>query len=206
MIVAPPVAIAVSPARVALAAGETRELHVANRGSSTAVVAVATAGYALGLHGRVRLLAGGAAVVVRPQRLVVAPRRSATLTVTGAARSPGDHPGVVLLTTERPASDIAVRVRVGVVVLVRGSGPVVHRVVVERVRAHAGRLDLWLRNSGNVAEALRIRVGVGKRWLRDSRQLLPHARGVSELRVHAHGLVQVEIAYGARVLRRVFRL
>ena len=210
MIAVPPVAIAVSPARVVLAAGETRQLHVANRGSSPAVVGVVTAGYTLGLRGRVRILARSSSVAVTPRRLVVPARGSAALSVVGAARGPGDHPALVLLTTQRPQSDIAVRVRVGVVVLVRGAGRVVHRLAAERLRVRRGRLELWLRNRGNVAEALGIRVRLGRRVLRDTRQLLPHTRGVSELRypgrLHGRFRVRVEIVFGGRVLRRTFRL
>lgn len=210
MIAAPPVAIAVSPARVAVAAGETRELHIANRGASPASVVVTTAGFAYGLRGRVRILARGSAVAVTPTRVVVPPRGSATLTVAGRPVGPGDHPSLVLLTTRRPRSDIAVRVRVGVLVLVRGAGRVVHRLSLERVRLHGGRLQLWLRNGGNVAEPLRILVRLGKTWLRDTRQLLPHARGLSELRLprrlRGARRARIEIVFGGSVLRRTLRL
>ncbi len=207
MIAAPPVAIAVSPARVLLAAGETQPLHLANRGTDAASVRVTTAGYALGLRGRVRILGSRGAVLVRPARLVVPARGSIDVTVSGRQAGPGDHPSLVLFTTERAASDIAVRLRLGVVVLVRGRGVVVHRVHAERIVARARQLDLWLRNAGNVAEPLRIRLRVGERWLRDSRLILPHARAVAtfSVRVAARRAV-VEVAYGGRVLRRTLRI
>src|SRR3954469_8683311 len=176
MIAAPPVAIAVSPARVTLAAGETQALHLANRGTEAASVRVTTAGYALGLRGRVRILATRGAVIVRPARLVVPARGTIDVTVSGRQAGPGDHPSLVLFTTERSSSDIAVRLRLGVVVLVRGRGAVVHRLLAQQLVGHARRLDLWLRNVGNVAEPLRIRLRVNNRWLRDSRLILPHAR------------------------------
>ena len=207
MIAAPPVAVAVSPARIALAAGETQALHVANRGTEAAAVRVTTAGYALGLRGRVRILESRGAVVVRPARLVVPARGSVDVTVSGRAAGPGDHPSLVLFTTVRSASDIAVRLRLGVVVLVRGLGVVAHRVLAERLVARVRHLDLWLRNAGNVAEPLRIRLRLGGKWLRDSRLILPHARAVATFsaRVTARRAL-VEVAYGGRVLRQTLRV
>jgi hypothetical protein len=207
VIAAPPVAIAVSPARVLLAAGETQPLHLANRGTEAASVRVTTAGYTLGLRGRVRILESRGAVVVRPARLVVPARGSIDVTVSGRADGPGDHPSLVLFTTDRSASDIAVRLRLGVVVLVRGRGVVVHRVDADRLVARVRHLDLWLRNIGNVAEPLRIRIRVGERSLRDTRLILPHARAVATFstRVAARRAL-VEVAYGGRVLRRTLRI
>jgi hypothetical protein len=207
VIAAPPVAIAVSPARVLLAAGETQPLHLANRGTEAASVRVTTAGYTLGLRGRVRILESRGAVAVRPARLVVPARGSIDVTVRGRADGPGDHPSLVLFTTERSPSDIAVRLRLGVVVLVRGRGVVVHRVDAERLVARVRHLDLWLRNAGNVAEPLRIRIRAGGRWLRDTRLILPRARAIATFSVRVaaqHALV--EVAYGGRVLRRTLRI
>jgi hypothetical protein len=207
VIAVPPVAVAVSPARVVLAAGETQALHVANRGSEPASVRVTTAGYALGLRGRVRILESRGAVLVQPARLVVPARGSVDVTVSGRAEGPGDHPSLVLFTTERSASDIAVRLRLGVVVLVRGRGVVVHRLLAERLVGRPHQVDLWLRNAGNVAEPLRIRMRVGGRLLRDSRLILPHSRAVATFsaRVLAAQAV-VEVAYGGNVLRRTLRI
>jgi hypothetical protein len=204
---APPIAVAVSPARIVLAAGETQAIHVANRGTEPAAVRVTTAGYALALRGRVRIVEPGGAVVVRPARLVVPARGSVDVIVSGRAGGPGDHPSLVLFTTQRSASDIAVRLRVGVVVLVRGRGALVHRVLAERLVARARQLDLWLRNAGNVAEPLRIRIRVGGRWLHDSRLILPHSRAVATFsaRVAARRAL-VEVDSGGRVLRRTLRI
>jgi hypothetical protein len=210
VIAAPPVAIAVSPARLVVAAGETRELHVANRGGTAAVVEVTTAGYTHALRGRIVILPRRSAAAARPQRLVVPARGSATVTVSGRRSPPGDHPSLVLLTTQRGAADIAVRVRVGVLVLVRGAGRIVHRVALDRIEVRGRVIGLWLRNLGNAAEPLRIRVLVGRTLLRDSRQLLPHARALAELRlrttVHGRFRIRVEVAYGASILRRTARI
>jgi hypothetical protein len=207
VIAAPPVAVAVSPARVSLAAGETQALHIANRGTEPAAVRVTTAGYTLGLRGRIRILEAHSAVVVRPARLVVPPRGSADVAVSARAAGPGDHPSLVLFTTERAATDIAVRLRLGVMVLVRGRGAVVHRLLADRVVAGARHLDLWLRNAGNVAEPLRIRLRVGGRWLHDSRLILPHARAVATFSTRVSAArAEVEVAYGGGVLRRTLRI
>jgi hypothetical protein len=207
VIAAPPVAVAVSPARIVLAAGEAQPLHLANRGTSPALVIVTSAGYTLSLRGRVRILASRGAAVVRPARVVVPPRGSVDVTVTARAPGPGDHPSVVLFTTERASADIAVRLRVGVVVLVRGRGAVVHGLVAERLVARAHVLELWLRNRGNVAEPLRIRLLLGGRVLRDSRLLLPHARAIATFRARVTAArAVVEVTYGGGVLRRTLRV
>jgi len=208
--IAAPVSVAVSPARVALAAGETRELRIANSGSTPAVVSIGSAGYTLGLHGRLRIVAARPVLVVRPARVVVPAHGAATVAVTGRAAAPGDHPALVLLATERSQSDIAVRLRLGVVAIVRGVGPVVHRVVLDRLTVHGTLLSLWLRNRGNVVEPLRIVVRIGAAVLRDTRQLLPRSRGVSTLRVprrlRGAARARVTVGSGAGIVRRAFRI
>jgi hypothetical protein len=210
VIAAPAVAVAVSPARVVVAAGETRPLHLANRGTAAAVVDVTTAGYTIGLRGRVRITGSRGALTVRPARVVVPARGSVDVDVTGRTSEPGDHPSLVLFTTARSSANLAVRVRLGVLVLVRGRGAVVHRLRLERVRVRHGRLELWLANRGNVAEPLTIRVRLGHAVLRDTRQLLPRLRAVAELRLprRVHGRLQagIEVASGGPILRRTLRI
>lgn len=72
---------------------------------------------------------------------------------------PGDHSELVLLTTRSPtARGLPVRVRLGVVVVVRAPGRLIRRIAVVSVRAHrAGRarvLGLLLANRGNVTETV----------------------------------------------------
>ena len=142
-------------------------------------------------------------------------RGAATVSVSAprVARA-GDHPALVLLTTRRPAAGIAVRMRLGVVVLVRAPGRVVHRVLPQALRMRRGRLELWLRNAGNVAERLdgrtvRVRLA-GVRARPVPRELLPRARGVLALRypsrVRGRMRAIVEVRVGSRVLRRTLRL
>jgi hypothetical protein len=204
VIAAPAVALSVAPSRVVLVASQPQTLTVTNRGAHATVVDVARARFALGLRGRARILARGAPLVVRPRRLAVAAHGTATLVITSAlprGASPGDHPGLVLLTTQPQRTAVGVRLRVGVVVLVRGPGRIVHGLVAQRLRVRAGRLELWVRNTGNVAEdcaGLRVRPALKV----VSRTLLPGARGVCRLigPARRHGILVV------RVLSRTFRL
>ena len=78
------------------------------------------------------------------------------------------------------------RVRLGVLVLVRGSGRIVHRIVVTRRRRLGRTLEVWLRNEGNVSERLTrasIPIRLPCRFRVEPRELLPHSRGI--LLVHA---------------------
>ncbi len=205
MIAAPPaVALSVSPSRIVLVASQTQELTVVNRSARPAAVEAARSGFALGLRGRARIVPYAAPLDVRPRRVVVPARGVAHLAVSSAlprGAAPGDHPGLVLLTTRRASAAVGVRLRLGVVVLVRVPGRIVHRLVAQRLRLRHGRLELWVRNRGNVAEdcaQLRVRPA-----LRPApRTLLPHERGVCELGRPARrrGVVVV------RVLARTFRL
>jgi hypothetical protein len=126
---------------------------------------------------------------------VLAPGAPATLTVS--ARVPpgaraGDHTELVLLTTRRPAGrGLPVRVRLGVVVVVRAPGKIVHKVDLLRVRStRAGRrrhLAILIANRGNVTETVggactavtlhRARRLVA-RLRAPQRQILPRSRGI----------------------------
>lgn len=187
----PPVALAVSPSRLVLAAGETRALTVTNRGHTAATVEAVPSGLTVGLRGRPRILLRSPGLVVRPRRLAVPAGGAVTLTVS-APRSapPGDRPGLVLVSMHGAARRVAVGLRIGVVVLVRGAGPVVRRLVPLALRVRGRRLELWLRNAGNVSEELRtgtIRVRLMRRGRVvarprvTTRELLPHTRGVCRL-------------------------
>jgi hypothetical protein len=116
-------------------------------------------------------------------RIVARPPRQA---------SSGDHHALVLLSTLVPArAHLAVRTRIGVVVLVRVPGRMARRLVVGSVRVAGPRrarlLLVTVRNRGNVAERLLPdevtvtlrrgrRVAAVARAL--ARDLLPHTRGV----------------------------
>jgi hypothetical protein len=205
VIAAPPaVSLSVSPARIVLVARQPQQLTLVNRSARPAVVDAARSGFALGLRGRARIVAHAAPLDVRPRRLVVPPHGAARLTVSSALprhAASGDHPGLVLLTTRPASAAVGVRLRLGVVVLVRVPGRIVHRLVAQRLLRHGGRLELWVRNRGNVAEECsQLRVDPAIRPA--ARTLLPHARGACELGRVAkrRGVVVVH------VLARTFRL
>jgi hypothetical protein len=159
----PPVALIASPAHVDLVGSGRSVVTVTNSGTETAVVDVLRAGYALDVRGRPRVAARRASwLAVVPARLTLAPGASGTITVTSKLprrARPGDHPELVLFTTHaRPGRGLPVRVRLGVVVVVRAPGKVVHRLDLAGVNIRrAGRqpvLRLRIDNRGNVIEAL----------------------------------------------------
>jgi hypothetical protein len=227
MIVAPPpVALSASPPRVVLAGASSEAIHVTNAGRSVAFVTVAPAGFALDLRGRPRVVQvrGRPLLEVRPRRLELPPRQTAVLTVSAASlrtTPPGDHAALVLLTTRPLAGNgIAVRMRLGVVVIVRVPGVLVHRVDVRAVRVRRrGVLYLSVANRGNASERIapgRLRVTLVRRGrvlarLRTvPRELLPGTRGVVELRypgrIRGRVAARVELTLGRRVVRRLFVL
>jgi hypothetical protein len=183
-------ALAVSPARVALAPGKPTVVLVS--GPNVPVV-VSAAAYGLDLRGRPRVLRAPASwLVVSPHR-VVATRAGAEITLR-ARLAPGAPAGdrfAVALVTATGASPVgvAVRVRLGVVASVRAPGRVARRIVVRSLRvrrSERGRVfELMLANMGNVVERLRpadITISVrGRRLHPLGRELLPHSRALFEL-------------------------
>jgi hypothetical protein len=230
--VRPAASIAAFPARVNLAGASARTIHVTNPGRGPVVVEARPAGFALDLRGRPRVLAataGARAVTVRPRRLRLAAGATAGLAVTGAPSHdarPGDHVSLVLLTAD-PGSQggVPVRMRIGIVVVVRVPGRIVRRLLVRRLgvrRSGATRaVQLWLANQGNVSERLgrgRVAVTLIRRGrpfsvLRPARrELLPRSMGLLELpyRGHVRGPVVARVALVARpsgrLVRRSFRI
>jgi hypothetical protein len=159
-----PVALIASPAHVDLAGSARSVVTVTNTGSETAVVDVLRAGYALDLRGRPRVTRRRASwLAVVPAKLTLAPGASRSITVVSKLprrAQPGDHLELVLFTTHAlPGRGLPVRVRLGVVVVVRAPGKIVHRLDLAgvRVRRAGGRPVVRLRfaNRGNVIESLR---------------------------------------------------
>ena len=159
----PPVALIASPSHVDLVGSGRSVVTVTNSGTETAVVDVLRAGYALDVRGRPRVAARRASwLAVVPARLMLAPGASRSITVASKLprrAQPGDHPELVLFTTHAiPGRGLPVRVRLGVVVVVRAPGKIVHRLDLAgvTVRRAAGKPVLRLRiaNRGNVIEAL----------------------------------------------------
>lgn len=223
-----PLGLGVMPARVALVGRAPATLSIRNPGSRRVTVAAAAAGVAFSARGRPRLSAARGASTwlrIRPRRLRIPPGGARTLTVAaalprGAAR--GDHAAAVLLSALRSRGGVRVRLRVGVLVLVRVPGRVVHRLqplgIIVRKRGRARVLEVRLANRGNVSESLvpgraalvLLRSGrvVGRARV-VGRELLPGSVGLLDFvyRGRLHGSVRARVQLpGPRVRRRVFRI
>jgi hypothetical protein len=196
----PAAALGVSPLRLELTGRSPASINVRNPGTRPLVVTVTRAGFARTLHGKPRIKAArGAAgwLRTRPRRLHLAPHATGSFRISAkppATARPGDHPALVLLST-RPRANKTVHVllRVGVVVLVRVAGTIVHRLVPQAlsVRRHGATrvFSLRIANRGNVAERLRgarlelVLSRHGKRLttLRSRLvDLLPHSAGIAQ--------------------------
>jgi hypothetical protein len=231
----PPVVLRAAPARLDLA-GSTRALiSVTNSGTKRVLVDVSRAGFALDLRGRPRIVrrsdprSASRWLMVRPTHFTLAPRSTASLAVTSKLpprAEPGDHDALVLLST-RPLRNarLAVRLRMGLVVVVRAPGRIARRLELRRLRViRRGRgraLELMVANRGNVTESLVRAVAVvssarsGRRvatLVAGSRDLRPRTRGVVEFRFrgHPHGVMLAHVVIyaepGQRALRRTYRI
>jgi hypothetical protein len=142
-----------------------------------------------------------------------------------ARAEPGDHDALVLFTTRRRVADgLSVRVRMGVVVVVRAPGQIVRGVQARGLRVvgrgRARTLELALVNRGNVTESFaRARAVVslergGRRLARvrgEARELRPRTRGVLQFRyrgsVTGRVIAQVDVSSDSgQVVRRAFRI
>jgi hypothetical protein len=228
-----PIALAATPARVTLVGSARTEVRITNSGTKPVELEVGRAGFALDLRGRPKIVPRGRAaaaswLAVHPQRLSLQPRSNGTLTVSSAvprrARA-GDH-GALILLTSRPirGARVAVRMRLGVIVVVRAPGQVSHRVELRRLRVRRQKssrmLELLVANQGNVAEVLqrgRVTITIirNRRVLATlrpaARELLPWTTGIVQARYKgpSRGLFTAvaEVALGdGRTTRRTFRL
>jgi hypothetical protein len=229
-----PVALTAVPARVLLTGTTRAAVRVTNSGAKAVVVDVSKAGFALTLRGRPRIVRRGARSAARwlklqPSHLALPARTSASLLVSAAVprkAEPGDHDALVLLTT-RPSTGarIAVRVRLGVVVVVRAPGRAVRQLELRRLwvarRGGVRVLELRVANRGNVTEALGhvrawlARAPTGRRLARlvaARRDLRPHTQGILEFRLRraVRGAVSARVVIpavpGRSAIRRVYRL
>lgn len=230
-----PLALTAAPARLAFRGDGEATVRIRNAGTKRVVVEAALAGFALDLRGRphvvVRVRARSAApwLTLRPTRFMLAPHSVAHLRV--AARlpthvEPGDHDALVLLSTWTVArARVAVRLRLGVVVLVRAPGTVVRRVRLGPLRVarrHGTRaLELLVANAGNVTERLlhvhAVLSGTATRrhvatFAAPARELRPRTRGLFEFRLRTRvrgpvtARVVVPAARGRPAIRRAYHL
>jgi len=232
----PPLALTATPAKVSIAGSGRAIIRVANPGTSPLVVEAARAGFSLDLRGRPKIVAhrgrrtAASWLTMQPGRFVLAPGSSRALTVVSrlpARVEPGDHDALVLLTTRpRRSAAVAVRLRVGVVVVVRAPGRVVRRLAlgglrVRRAPARGARvLEILVVNGGNVTESLTrrqvqislLRGGTRKALATEPRDLRPWTNGVLVARYGARErgwtTVRVEItaADGGPAVGRSFRV
>jgi hypothetical protein len=147
--------------------------------------------------------------------------RSATFTLRvgrNSAATPGDHSAVVLFTTRRArTARIAVRLRVGVRLLVRVPGRLVRRIELGGLRVKRKRIVVWVANRGNVvarldrqvsARLLRLGRVVARLRLRAPGTLLPAARVAItfDRPKRLHGPFVAEVRVGREVRRYRVRL
>src|SRR5262249_21273741 len=127
-----PVSLIASPAHLLLRGSGVAVVEVANSGTRPAVVASRRGRLGPGGPRRPRIgRARTSWLAVRPSSLTLAPGASAKVSVEAhvpPGTEPGDHAELVLLTT-RPlgGTGLAVRMRLGVVVVVRAPGRIVRR-------------------------------------------------------------------------------
>jgi hypothetical protein len=213
-------ALSVSPVRIRLTGADSRTITITNAGNASATVDARPAGFVLDRRGkptiaRERQPAAGW-LRLQPRLLVLAPGGAAAVRVSSAAPAgalPGDHPALVLFTTRPPRGPgIAIRMRIGVVVLVRVAGRIVHRLELGALKVRHRVLELVVANRGNVVERARARIvllrggHVLARLGPVGRVVLPHSRAIERFRTSARvrGWVTARVELG--VLRRTFRL
>jgi hypothetical protein len=213
-------ALSVSPVRMRVSRAASRTITITNAGNAAASVDARPASFVLDRRGKPTIARERQPAAdwlrLQPRLLVLAPGGTAKVTVSSAAPSgalPGDHPALVLFTTQPPrAAGVAIRMRIGVVVFVRVAGRIVHRLELGALRVRHRVLELVVVNRGNVVERARVRIvllrsgNVLARLGSVGRTLLPHSRGVERFRCSARirGWVTARVEMGA--LRRIFRL
>jgi hypothetical protein len=206
---APPVALTAAPARLALSGSGEATVRIRNPGTKRMAVEVRRAGFALDLRGRPRIVRQRSArsaarwLTLKPARFTLGPHATARLHVSvGVPRSaaPGDHDALVVLNAW-PLADqtVSVRLRLGVVVVVRAAGTVVRHLTLARLRVarHRGTrsLEATVVNGGNVLERLlRVRAVLS----RGSSRIATVSAGVRELRPKTRGLLGFRLPLRAR--------
>jgi hypothetical protein len=230
-----PLALAAVPARVVLTGTSRAAVRVTNSGTKPVVVDVSKAGFALTQRGRPRIVPGHGVrsaatwLKLRPARLALPARTSASLLVSARVprtAEPGDHDALVLLTTRLFGGvRVAVRVRLGVVVVVRAPGKVIRLLELRglRVARRGARrwLELRVANRGNVTETLpRVQVTISRsrtgrqlaRLVAGRRAVRPHTRGILEFRLRRRlqGAVRAKVVIpagpGRRTIRRTYSI
>jgi hypothetical protein len=224
------IGLSATPLRLILRGASSAAVTARNPGRRTLLVDASRAGFARSLRGKPRVRPAGATAAwlrIRPRRIRIAPGAKGILHVraTPSRRTAaGDHAALVLLTT-RPLGvrHVRVRLRVGVIVVLRMRGRIVRRLDARAlaVRRHGAmrRLELRLVNRGNVTErlggdGLRLSLLRGGRKLATlrpaSRELLPHSAGIAVFAyrglLRGDVLARIELRPPVRGRRRSFRI
>lgn len=229
----PPLALTATPAHVSLVGSGRAAVRVTNSGRSPLTLDAVRAGFSLDLRGRPRVVprrgvrTAASWLTVRPTRFVLRPGASTSLTVSSRLPprvEPGDHDALVLLTSRpRRTSGVAVRMRIGVIVVVRAPGRVVRRLALRGLRVRPSRgarmLELLVVNRGNVTETLdRGRVRIFQRGTArasvaaDARALRPRTSGIvrfayrGRLRGWVTARARIASEIGGPVTTRTFRV
>jgi hypothetical protein len=224
------IGLSASPLRLTLRGSSASAITVRNPGPRPLLVDASRAGFARSVHGRprVRPARGAAAWLrLRPRRLRIAPGASAVLHVAATPprrAEPGDHPALVLLTTGPLGTRrVRVRLRLGIVVVLRVQGRIMRRLearaLTVRRRGSRRLLELRLVNRGNVterlgADGLRLALVAHGRTVATlrprSRELLPRSAGIAEFtyRGPARGfaVARIELQPPVRGQPRTFRI
>jgi hypothetical protein len=187
-------------------------LRVVDPGRAAAVVDIRVAGFALDVRGRPRILARqdpAVHVTVGARRVALRAGGDAAVAVTARARpraSPGDHAALLLLSTRAPQQGgVAVRMQLGVIVLVRVPGEVVHRLSAGAIRVARRMICIALRNRGNVAERILPRELVVE--LRRAGRVVARLRArTQELLPHSAAMISVALPRTSRATRAVVTL
>ena len=214
----PRVALSASPAHVELAGSARTTVRIRNSGGERVALDVTGAGFALDLRGKPRIVVRGHSrrsaahwLSIRPRTLRMAPGASADVTIASRLPSrvePGDHDALLLLTSRRRVrGGVAVRMRLGVVVVVRAPGTIVRRLEARGVSVvRYGRrrvLELMVANRGNVTESFTSKRSVlsvfrgGRRLARLTavpRDLRPGTNGVLQFRYRGSVRGRVSVA------------
>jgi hypothetical protein len=234
----PPDALALtaSPARLVFHGSGAAAVRLRNPGKKAVAVDVAAVGLALDLRGRPRIVkrrgprSAAGWLTLRPAHIRLAPHKAVALLASMKVprrAEPGDHDALVLLSARSLGrARVSVRLRLGVVVVVRAPGAVVRRLKLRRLRLARGRggtrtIELLVVNSGNVTERLvHVRATLSRPASRrriatvgaSARELRSHTRGLLEfrLRTRANGPVRVHVvipaAPGRPVISRTYRI
>jgi hypothetical protein len=227
----PALSVSAWPARVVVSAPGSTTVRVGNPGDAAVNLVASPCGYALDALGRPRVQPRKTDwLAVRPARLMIPPHGVAELEVRvkhPAGARAGDHAQLVLLSTRPPTGRrVVATLRIGVVVVARVPGRLIHRLRVAQVRvrrrgpqttvhvavANRGNVDEWL-GRGRVSVTL-VRSGARPVTVPvAARRLLARSSGMVDARFRAsvHGRVTVLVVVrrpsaGVALARRRYRL